>query len=497
MAHKNLASANIPATGNTYFVAPPIMESVASTALASFSDGAENCPVEDLVVKINSLQNLNGQSAPYPAGGGDNKFNIANCVAYAAAFGLSHAIDGEYVRFYGTCSSGGTHGWRFVYVGSAMQTIGSTLSYKAFIVSGTPSITINSITYNSDNTLSINVSGLVTNQAYDFKIGVVGYTGTAPAAWTPYSNICPITGWTGMNVYRTGKNLINDSIRYEGEGRYYIGSQGAYTIPLAAGTYTFSVDFLNGSHYGAFYREENGSSNVTIWTTSGTTASATITLPAGNYRFWLYKSDITETDIGNVQLELGSTATTYEPYAGTTYPISWSDEAGTVYGGTLDVTTGVLTVTHGSDVYNGTTSPVVSVGVSSVTGNYYAIVNLTSITRATNSSNVGGAISNMLTEGVTPTAQGKFSIIGSGTQAGQASLVLPDQTITTKSAFDTYLQSNPITLVYPLTTPQTYQLTPTEVKTLLGTNNIWADTGNVAVDYFADTKLYINKVLNA
>ena len=34
---------------------------------------------------------------------------------------------------------------------------------------------------------------------------------------------------------------------------------------------------------------------------------------------------------------------------------------------------------------------------------------------------------------------------------------------------------------YKLATPQTYQLTPTEVKSLLGVNNIFADTGEVDV----------------
>jgi hypothetical protein len=37
-----------------------------------------------------------------------------------------------------------------------------------------------------------------------------------------------------------------------------------------------------------------------------------------------------------------------------------------------------------------------------------------------------------------------------------------------------------------------YQLTPPEITTLLGTNNIWADCGPVSVDYPADTKLYID-----
>jgi hypothetical protein len=48
--------------------------------------------------------------------------------------------------------------------------------------------------------------------------------------------------------------------------------------------------------------------------------------------------------------------------------------------------------------------------------------------------------------------------------------------------------------VYKLATPQTYQLTPQEITSLLGTNNIWSDAGTVDVEYRADTKLYIEKL---
>ena len=37
-----------------------------------------------------------------------------------------------------------------------------------------------------------------------------------------------------------------------------------------------------------------------------------------------------------------------------------------------------------------------------------------------------------------------------------------------------------------------YTLTPTEVTTLNGANNIWADCGDVDVTYRADTQMYIN-----
>lgn len=50
-----------------------------------------------------------------------------------------------------------------------------------------------------------------------------------------------------------------------------------------------------------------------------------------------------------------------------------------------------------------------------------------------------------------------------------------------------------VQLAYKLATPIVYDLTPTEVKTLLGVNNIFADTGDTEVEYRTDTKLYISK----
>jgi hypothetical protein len=38
-------------------------------------------------------------------------------------------------------------------------------------------------------------------------------------------------------------------------------------------------------------------------------------------------------------------------------------------------------------------------------------------------------------------------------------------------------------------TPQTYQLTPTQVNSLLGANNICADTGNIELTYLTNSTL--------
>ena len=73
-----------------------------------------------------------------------------------------------------------------------------------------------------------------------------------------------------------------------------------------------------------------------------------------------------------------------------------------------------------------------------------------------------------------------------------------DTSLTTVEAINSYLSANPITVVYELATPTTIQLTPQEVTTLLGENNISADTGSVKeCEYRADTTLAYNKLLSA
>jgi len=50
-----------------------------------------------------------------------------------------------------------------------------------------------------------------------------------------------------------------------------------------------------------------------------------------------------------------------------------------------------------------------------------------------------------------------------------------------------------VQLVYPLAEPIHYPFTAIDIKTLLGQNNIWSDTGDTEVEYRADVTLYINK----
>ena len=63
----------------------------------------------------------------------------------------------------------------------------------------------------------------------------------------------------------------------------------------------------------------------------------------------------------------------------------------------------------------------------------------------------------------------------------------------TYKAFDTRAdfvsEYGDLQICFGLITPITYQLTPTEIISLLGTNNLWADTGDSTVKYRADPSL--------
>ena len=68
----------------------------------------------------------------------------------------------------------------------------------------------------------------------------------------------------------------------------------------------------------------------------------------------------------------------------------------------------------------------------------------------------------------------------------------------TAADFKSWLATIGAMVCYPLATPTTVQLTAQNVKTLLGDNSIWADSGDIDVVIRADTAKYIaNQIANA
>jgi hypothetical protein len=175
------------------------------------------------------------------------------------------------------------------------------------------------------------------------------------------------------------------------------------------------------------------------------------------------------------QLELGSTAHDYEPYSGMTLTI---DLDGTIYGGTLDVLTGVLTVTR-KGVYLGDLS-----WVAQTTGgsNKRVISNdLKNEIKKPPSSSVAAEI--ICTEYATLTADQVYTENTGISINSQGTISAYDPDYQSGTAFKN--ATGDVLLVYPLAESQTVQLDPAQLSTLAGENNVWADTGDTTMTYMA------------
>jgi hypothetical protein len=169
--------------------------------------------------------------------------------------------------------------------------------------------------------------------------------------------------------------------------------------------------------------------------------------------------------------------------------VTWQSEAGTVYGGTLDVTTGVLTVDKGI-VDLGS----LSWGKYTGTQTAYFRASVPGIKPAANSTSPDGISCSVYRPvGSTYVSYSAYPYsIGVTTTQTADYIYVQDLRWDSADSFKT--NASGVMFVYPLKNPQTVQLTPTEVSTLLGANNIWADTGDVSVTYRADSTLYIDKL---
>lgn len=312
-------------------------------------------------------------------------------------------------------------------------------------------------------------------------------------------NVRPITGCTGCNVRRTGKNLFDyDESKVSACETSTGAIRSYYPTGITNCTITFSAYLVDGSSVTSAFvnigKLVNGKITVvgTFLTTTGDITNSTVTFAEGEEAVLV--SAVSET-IGivynlpnyNIQIELGSTPTDYEPYAGQSYPISWETEAGTVYGGMLDILTGVLTVDMAMKVFNGTDND----GLWSRTESNNRIRCYVGLPGAKSGSTRlrGNFISADLTN------HGGYPAINKAAINTTPSLIIGvSSDITSVDDWKTYLANNNLQVVYELATPQTYQLTPQEVSSLLGINNIWADTGNTNVEYRADTVLYADKL---
>lgn len=162
----------------------------------------------------------------------------------------------------------------------------------------------------------------------------------------------------------------------------------------------------------------------------------------------------------------------------TVIPVSWQAEAGTVYAGEVDAISGKLKVTHKLFTFVGDDSESWS--------------NVAAGGNRANTISIGASIAQptdtapMCNEFVAVSyAERDTSVANTCYVTPTGSLaVITTTDYNTSSKFKALIAENNLKVLIKLATPIEYDITPAEINSLVGVNNIWGDTnGSVSVVY--------------
>ena len=340
------------------------------------------------------------------------------------------------------------------------------------------------------------------------------------------TNIRPITGFTGLSVFRgssvsvENKEIVISAVQ-SGEGNpsptnirpisagLTIEMDDSTTLEVYGGslnpvtgkmTITHDIYIPIGNEYTVQQTGRVAFKGATRFKAVGTKeiicSDFANTLEAGDYFYVptsMIASDLMEYFRENDVQFCGFLATPQEIQLSQTelaraltalgvdsIPVTWQTEAGTVYGGVVDLTTGGLTVTH--VIYAFTGEEDIAYGTYLEHGRFFANV----LTGQKSGTNVPLFCSHYKPS----TAPVYANNADNNICANNAFLYWRDDSITSGADMETYLATQyangtPVTVVYELATPQTYTLTPQAVQLLAGNNTIWNTTGDIRLTYMA------------
>lgn len=511
----------------------------ASGEIASFPDGADSVPMQSVVVSMEPVQDLHGYDHPWPAGGGEN---LANKASGMPSSGVTATVaeDGT-ITLNGTATTAtyvvgdfdckdATATYTWATFNTQAYTDGVEFSVRnADITPAGGWARVNAVnktfTFTPDTgsaptlwRIQIN-AGTTFNQA-QFKPMIVKGS-TAPTSYAPYENICPISGRTGADIEHTGVNLLNIAQGAES----YRGNRNLFTLTYGEDNSVTFTPTVTGSL-------------VVVWkmfivtkSMVGKTISMGATISGGIFR--LVHSDTTDGELNNsgtyisnpytftdsdvgiafgvrftnntgvVQtvtkaiVSFGSTPLAFAPYTGENISITFPSEAGTVYGGTLDVVSGELVVDRAmvdfgtlnwALIDNATLGQYFMASLSAFNVKFEGEFNTTAYTALCSHYKVTKRNSSDFVDNT-------FCLDGNVNDRKVIQIQIKDSRYTDAAEFKAAMSG--VMLCYTLAAPITYHLTPQEVRTLLGTNNVWSDAGETAVTYKADVQLYIDKRISA
>lgn len=452
------------------FLRPAI--EVERTVIASLNDGADDVPLDELNVLMTYSQSGTGDPSPT---------NVRPISGYTGAkviragknlypFGDQSGIRRTDILYFDVPLPAGYYTISATPVSSDTDSTTCSIVFS-YAESGTQSIQLSRNTRNSyTRNLTKPIIGLrfyasnnnsnSANDTFSFS-DIQLETGSSMTAYEDYA------GETYTSSFAIeGENVFTTEGATEGK---YLSSSGAVTT---GSSYSIS-DYLLIEPQKRYVVE-------------GFTAGATSCYHA----YYDYKKELIGTDHYAQEGFITPPGSVYMrvSYLTASAPTSLHVSAGTIVGASLDVLTGILTVN--------------SAYISDLSKYWWR--------QAGSSASYDNIYRNYTTSGIKQPetgAQRQEGIACSNYKVSSATSItsMDDKSMLIQGAMIYFRDSSYTTsptdfseaiagadAIYPLETPCIYQLTPHEVKTLLGLNNIWADSGEVEVSYFADQYLHFN-----
>lgn len=332
--------------------------------------------VKKLAVDISPIQDLHGYDHPWVGGAGKNLLPTVNSATKITSTGATYTSDDESGTFKVTSTTGDTAIFaQTYYTVHPNISIGDTVTFSVSdviasrddwrIIVARSNVDIYDTLKDSKRSTTFTVVDttdiMLTFRITQSRNNVVGDTlevtglqlekGSAPTTFEPYSNICPISGRTAIDVTRTSHNIWDE----EWESGTINATTGAKHgsvnrirsknyIPVAPNT-TYHTQINNYSipTYGclryAYDADKNPigviGSNYTVEFTTPSNCHYILFSPNAQYGT-TYKNDIC------INISDPAKNGTYEPYQGQSVTVQLGQ---TVYGGTVDFVTGKCRIT--------------------------------------------------------------------------------------------------------------------------------------------------------
>ena len=330
-------------------------------------------------------------------------------------------------------------------------------------------------------------------------------------------NKCPNPtdgNYNGVDVSTTNGVVTFDGTATQNTSIDYFRNASGFPNGIEVGNqYTISIDTNNVVNVQIIRSTDNSTfSEVIVSVGKGYSSNiATFTLP-NNTTGILIRSFIAQNNLldgtAKVMIESGSTATTFEPYSNicpisprTAVNITVSATQGgsgedtqislgrNVYGGTLNVKTGELTVEKGYITFNG------SENWQIMTSAGYPYAFRLDGSWGAKSVRVGtkNAISNIWDYSLTSFTDHGFRFADNN---GDILYIYERLYEGDLNGFKAFLNTNNMQMVYNIATPLTYTLTGEEVRSILGQNYIEADSGEITVAYVRDLNSCISNIIS-